>query len=179
MKSYYIEDFTDKSTYIEFIRYMLSHSDYFSFVCFKYKESERTKRSTKEVLDLLKPYREYAKNVNEWPGNMTLNENNHIYRLFMYSATSEAISALSKADRIYDWDYPKFPMDLAFYKNGYAWFESVSHERWNSLYTADMAVIDDLKQLGVDVIFNREVDESTLFNISKSKVWGYADKWRL
>lgn len=170
MKSYYIEEFSDKAVYLAFLRYMLLNSNYYSFICFKYKESEKTKKTTKEVLQSLAPYKIYVKSVNEWPGTITQNDNHHIYRLIVYKASLDAIPALSKANCLFDWDYPRLPMDLAFYKDGYAWFASSSHERWNSLYTNDETVISDLKQLGVRISYDHDVNESSLFYITKYKL---------
>ena len=169
MKAYYIEEFSNKTEYLSFIRYMLLHSDTFSFISFKYHEGEKIKKTTKEVLQLLAPYKLYTQNVNAWPGTVTKNFNNHIYKLIMYKATLDAIPALSKANCLFDWDYPKFPMDLSFYKEGYAWFASSSHEQWNALYTDSKTVIDDLKQLGICIKYVQDVDESSLFFNDRSK----------
>ena len=163
MKKYYINNFTTKEAYQAFIRYMLLNSDAFSFVYFKYRDSDRTKKSTKEIKDLLKPYKICARIVNEWPGTITLNENGHIYRLVMYKACIEAEKALNKASQIYEWQYPEFPTDLCFYKNGYAWFASCAHENLNWFYTNEQSVIDELTQLGVDIEYCSDIDDSKMF----------------
>lgn len=163
MKTYYIEEFEDKIVYTNFIRYMLAHSDTFSFVYFKYKDSEPTKKTTAEIKKLLLPYKIYAENVSRWPGTVTLNEFQHIYRLVMYKAVSQAETALSKADAIYDWDYPKYPMDLCFYRDGYAWFATSSHENWNALYTNDVSIIEELRWLGVCISCDDDTHDEDLF----------------
>lgn len=163
MKTYYIDDFKNKDVYDNFIRYMLSHSDAFSFVYFKYRNGEPTKKTTADIKKLLLPYKMYAENVSKWPSTVTLNEFNHIYRLVMYKSVPQAEIALTKVDAIYDWDYPKYPMDLCFYRDGYAWFATSSHECWNALYTNDISIIEELKTLGVSIFRDDDTDDENLF----------------
>ena len=54
---YYIDKFSSKERYAQFIRYMLSISDAFSVVYFRYSESEPLKKSTREIKKLLDPYK--------------------------------------------------------------------------------------------------------------------------
>ena len=74
------------------------------------------------------------------------------------------------ADDIFDWDYPNLPMDLCFYKNGYAWFSSSSHEREAYVYTNDAHDIDALIKLGANIEFDCEIDDSQLFLEKSLKV---------
>ncbi|MBE6809301.1 MAG: hypothetical protein E7524_07520 [Ruminococcaceae bacterium] len=170
MKSYYIDKFDNKDSYISFIKYMLNNSETFSLVYFKYCENEKTKKSAKIIQNLLKPYKIFALNGNQWPSTVTLNENNHIYKIVLYKADINAQTALCIADDIFDWDYPNLPMDLCFYKNGYAWFSSSSHEREAYVYTNDAHDIDALIKLGANIEFDCEIDDSQLFLEKSLKV---------
>ena len=49
IKSYYIDALNERLPYTKFIDYMVAHSDAFSVVYFKYHDSERTKKSTREL----------------------------------------------------------------------------------------------------------------------------------
>ena len=81
----------------------------------------------------------------------------------MYKSVPQAEIALTKVDAIYDWDYPKYPMDLCFYRDGYAWFATSSHECWNALYTNDISIIEELKTLGVSIFRDDDTDDENLF----------------
>ena len=169
MKAWYVEGMERQEEYLRFAEYMLSESDSFSLVYFRYNESDALKKSARKVKNLLDPLKIFAQNVNEWPSMITLNENSHIYRLTGYRAEPAAMEALKQADSLRDWDYPALPMDLCFYKDGYAWFAASSHERWNSLYTNDERVIDRLRAMGLTVIMEEDMDESKLFFDARTK----------
>lgn len=165
MKEYYIEEFSSKEIYQAFIHYMFINSDSFSVVYFSYHEGEKKKKSVKEIAEALRPYKTYSKNVNEWPGTITFPEEGmrHIYRLTIYKTAPEAEKELYKVSHLYEWHYPKMPMDIAFYKDGYAWFSCCAHEQLYFLYTDDETVIEELDKLGVKSVFSREIDKSKLY----------------
>ena len=169
MKAWYVEGAEQREAYLRFAAYMLNESDAFSLVYFRYSESEALKKSARRVKNLLEPLKIYAQNVNEWPSMITLNENSHIYRLTVYRAEPEAMEALKQADSLWDWDYPVLPMDLCFYKEGYAWFAASSHEEWNSLYTDDEQVIERLRAMGLTVLQEKDMDEAKLFFDERTK----------
>ena len=81
----------------------------------------------------------------------------------MYKSDSNAEEALIKVNKLFDWDYPLFPMDLCFYKDGYAWFLSCGHEHFAFLYTDDINFIRELKDLGANVQDDGMIDDSKLF----------------
>lgn len=163
MKRYWINEFDDKEKYLKFMEYMLKKSEMFTFVYFKYRESERTKRSTKNIQKLLKPHKICSRVTNHMPGMETRNDNNHIYKLVFYRAEPDAINAFSKADRLFAWDYPEFPMDISFFKDGFAWFVSVSHEKDAVLYTDDKQTVDELIEIGVNIEEYGEISVDQLF----------------
>lgn len=47
MKKYYIRDFDNKENYLKFIHYLMSNSDTFSLVYFRYQENSKPTRTTK------------------------------------------------------------------------------------------------------------------------------------
>ena len=168
MKEYFIEKFDDRQKYLDFLEYVIDRSDAFSFVYFIYRETDKVKKSTREISDLLRPYKIYSKTSHEW-ASMITRDYDHIYKLVMYRAVPEVIKALSKVDDIYEWDYPKYPMDLCFFKDGYAWITTCSHEYHCWLYSDDKDVFSDLIGLGTNISHSGQVDESTLFYDEKSK----------
>lgn len=67
IKRYYIDALNKRLPYTKFIDYMVAHSDAFSVVYFKYHDSERTKKSTREMKKQLEPYKLFSCNVDKWP----------------------------------------------------------------------------------------------------------------
>lgn len=65
---------------------------------------------------------------------------------------------------IFEWDDPQFPMDLCFFRNGYAWFAASSHERWDALYLDDRSIRDDLIALRAKLTRGDDIDERNLFH---------------
>ena len=156
MNKYFLDEFKRFKNYQNFIEYMLSHSDAFSGVYFRYRENEPLKRRTKLIYDQLKPYMLYNKNVMEWPGTITQNAYHHIYRFVLYRADMKCLDTLLLVKKLYEWDYPLAPMDLCFYRNGYCWLETTAHEGYAWLYTDDEEEVKTLESLGANLEFYKE-----------------------
>lgn len=163
IKDYYIDALDDRAVYTKFIDYMVAHSDAFSVVYFKYRDAERTKKSTREMKKQLEPYKLFSCNVDKWPGTETENDAGHIYRLAVYRCGEGAADILKSVDNLYAWNYPAFPMDLAFYRDGYAWFASCAHEWLMWLYTNDALAVAEMSALGLSVEEVRETDSEKMF----------------
>lgn len=174
MKSYYVEDFSnlrtyelqqtyDQQIYFAFLDYMLEYSQFFSFVHARYRENDKLKKTVKEIKNGLRGYKVFSERVNKWPGTITCDGDQYIYQLMIYRADPGAEEYLRKVPRLFDWDYPRYPMDLAFYKDGYAWFALSAHEQWNSLYTDDYTHIENLEKLGVKIEYAEEASDSEIF----------------
>ncbi len=148
MKAYYVENLEQRNAYLTFLSYVFEHSDVFSLLYFKYQDSERTRKTTKEIKDALSPYKIFAKDVQEWPGTVSMDDR-HIHRLVLYRADPRAKTVLERVEHLYEWSYSKYPMDLAFFKDGYAWFWSCAHEGLNELYLSDDAMKDDMEAQGI------------------------------
>ena len=169
MKDFFI-DAVNHEQYRYFIDCMLEYSESFSLVYFKYSHTEPMRLSCSSVKKLLEPLVIYSEETLEWPGTKTLNEAGHIYLLTMYRADKSAARALYKAGGIFGWNYPKYPMDICFYKNGYAFFESSAHSCWDAIYTSDDCDLNELKRKGFIIRYNGMVDKSQLFYNDRSIV---------
>lgn len=163
IKSYYIDALSERLPYTKFIDYMVANSDAFSVVYFKYHDSERTKKSTREMKKQLEPYKLFSCNVYKWPGTETENAFGHIYRLAVYRCDEAVADILKTVDHLYAWNYPAFPMDLAFYRDGYAWFSSCAHEWLMWFYTNDVLAVEALAAQGLSVEEDGEKDIEKMF----------------
>ena len=163
METWFVDHFADRETYHGFLSYVGAFSDAFSLVYFRYRPDEEPSQTVRQISEALQPYLIYEQDVNRWPGTETKNELGHIYRLHAYRRTMDSLKALEIADSLWDLDYPKFPMDLCFYRKGFAWFSSTVHERWNELCTDQPYVIADLKSIGLRLECTGKTDESKLY----------------
>jgi len=163
---YYVEGLESKNVSHDFLRVIAAYSEAFSLVYFRYKEDEKLKKSTSEMKKKLSPFQLKAQNVTEWPNTQILgNDGGHIYRMVTYRTDMDMIPILEEADTVYDWDYPQYPMDPCFYKDGYAWFVVTSHEYFSILYLGEegsFPLISDLEGVGVTLIPQGRVAETEL-----------------
>ena len=171
MNKYHVENFTSKSVYHAFLSLMLAHSDAFSLVYFQYDRNEEPHENVRRIMEALSPYEISNKDVTRWPGTITM-DFRHIYNLRVYRinktnpiAVFDILDVLETADSLWDWDYPKYPMDLCFYKNGFAWFASSAHEQWNALYTDEPAgIAADLESIGLQISQGGDIADDELFH---------------
>ena len=168
---YYVEGLDVPNTYQQFLALLLAYSEAFSFIYFKYREGEKTKRLTREIQKRLSPFKISAKNVSQWGGTITLNEFEHVYRMITYKIDRakifDIVDVFEAVESLYDWDYPKYPMDPCFYKDGYAWFTVCSHELDNTLYLrkdGSFPPIADFESIGAKLIPEGKVAETDLFH---------------
>jgi len=162
MKKYWISEFSNKQAYDSFIEYMLLNSEYFSFVYFGYGTNPKMKAGLREIKNDLQKYQVHSQKTLNMPGMITLDTNN-TYRIAIYRSTPEVYNVLTKEKDIFDWDYPDRPMDLAFFRDGYAWFISVSHEMYAYFITDNEDEIEHLKSLGVNIIDVDDTREGSIF----------------
>jgi len=176
MKTYSLYEFQSKETYNSFIEYMLSHSEYFSFVYFGYGTNPKMKSGMREISDALKKYKVYSQKTLNMPGMLTLDTDN-TYKLVIYRSDPEAYKVLTREERIFEWDYPRRPMDLAFFRDGYAWFTAVSHENDAFLITDDNKAVEDLKALGANVEPFDDYDEEFIFRWTPGEKISLPDRY--
>ena len=149
MNVYFVDHFSSKAAYHGFISYVGAYSDAFSLIYFQYSEKETPRPRVSAGRNALQPDLIYEEVVTCWPGTETKNEQGHVYLLRAYRRTFESLAALEIASSLWDSNYPDFPMDLCFYKNGFSWFASSVHEHWNALYTDKPYMVKDLESLGL------------------------------
>lgn len=164
MKCYYVNELKNKEQYEEFISYMLSYSEYFSFIYFRYTENEKMRKSTREIHDLLKKFKVRSCFTHEWPGTFSLDER-HYYKFIVYRSVSEVKDILNRYHKLFDWDYPQAPMDLCFYKDNYCYFSVTAHEHDACLYTNDEQLLSDLQKIGLE--FQYFGDTENIFRLDK------------
>jgi len=118
------------------------------------------------IYDQLRPYQVRQTITDRWPGTITLNANQHIYQMIVYSCKPEVINTLKKPKFLFNWDYPMYPMDLAFFRNGYCWITSTAHEEFAAIYLNSQKEASELAQLGVKLSYSDEIEQRDTFALN-------------
>ncbi len=162
---FYVDGCEDSLISRDFLRAVLACSDAFSLVYFRYRENEKLSNSARQIKKDLSSFQLHSQYVSEWPGTKTQNDRNHLYRMVTYRADIDILPVIERVSTIWDWDYPQYPMDPSFYRNGYAWFVVTSHERMNTLYLEEsnsVPSVMDLESLGLSLIPEGKTEEAKL-----------------
>ena len=170
MNKYHFPEVSSPKQYRLLINALFSHSEAFSLIYFKHEERERDSRQVSHIKKKLSPYLLFSLHTNEMPSLITW-DNRHVYELNVYRAGIDAfpaIDVLKKAASLWDWDYPKRPMDLCFFREGYAWFISSAHEKENSLYTDDPFTTRLFQDMGLAVESRGTVPDDSLYRLPQS-----------
>ncbi len=152
---YYVDGCENKDVFQMFMKVLIGCSDSFSLIYFRYKENEKPKRGVSKIKKGLLPYRISSKKVDAWPGTKILeNKQGHIYQMETYVADPNQIPIMEQVDTLWDWSYPRFPMDPCFYRDGHVWFLSTTHENINKLYLEENSFpsADDLESIGLKLV---------------------------
>lgn len=91
------------------------------------------KKEENEIAKKLQSFLIADTRTNKWPGTEILKGTAN---LCTYKLNQETAKVLKTADRLYQWEAPEFPEDIAFYTGkGQVWIGSVAHEQMGWLNT--------------------------------------------
>ena len=168
-RRYYIEGCENPKVTRQLYALLTAHSKAFSLVYCQYGRNEKYSRTTQKIERKLKNYEIDSREVKKWPGTETLDERS-IYKMVTYRIDEESlwdiIDVFDTTKTIWDWDYPKYPMDICFYREGgLAWFYITAHERLNTLILDDSMGLSvlDIESIGVKLVAEESVDDDNLF----------------
>ena len=167
---YFAEGLDNPEVYHSFLSLLFAYSDAFSLIYFKPRENGKTTETTREIKKRLSPFQISSEKVSQWPGTITMNQSGHVYRMITYkidySKIFNIVDVLEQVNTLYDWNYPTYPEDLCFYKDGYAVFWSIVHEHMNELYLKEDSFpgIYDFESIGAKLISRGKVAETDLFH---------------
>jgi len=99
-----------------------NEADEFSLV---WREEFIFQQSALSIDMKLSPFLISELKTSSWPGTELFGG---FATLKKYSVSPESIALLNEVKSVYDWLAPKYPEDLAFYKNGKVLFWSIAHE---------------------------------------------------
>jgi hypothetical protein len=101
-----------------------------------WREDLGNKRKENELARKLEPFIVADTMTSAWPGTEIIGATANVC---FYKLNSETANILKKAERLYQWEAPNFPEDLAFYvKNSNIWLATVAHEHMGWLHSASV-----------------------------------------
>lgn len=169
----YIIDIMDKNglkdkVYEKFIKYACQKSDAVMFLSSKRGFGEKDIKILENTTAQLKTkYKESflkSKNVSSWVGTsigITRKEKKEAEKLneiLFFRPSKEIKEYLLSNKNIYTWLNPKYPEDVAFFKDGYCWFYSVTHEEFCFIYCDTKEEYEYIRSMGI-----KPMDEENIF----------------
>jgi hypothetical protein len=110
--------------YLSLLAFAERHSSRFSLV---WRRGLKLDADAEAIKAALKPFQEKAVETSEWPGTQLIGQSAMVR---MYRFAPESTRMLAAANRLFAWQSPARPEDLAFYTaDGRCWFGSIAHER--------------------------------------------------
>lgn len=73
-----------------------------------------------------------------------------LFEIFFYQTTEKLKQYLLFNKNLYEWNNPKWPEDISFFKNGYCWLYSVTHENFCYIYCENKEEYEYLKSIGIE-----------------------------
>jgi len=74
----------------------------------------------------------------------------NLFDIYFLSTKSKIKEYLLKNKNFYNWLNPKYPEDISFFKNGYCWLYSVSHEQFIEIYCEKEEEYLLFRQIGLE-----------------------------
>lgn len=116
-----------KKEYQQLLQKALAQYDAFSLM-WRYGTMTETKSKGVQLEKTLRPYLLGETLTDRWPGSSVP------YKpalLRTYLVNPESIQILKCVDNVFDFSYPSYPEDLAFYQDGMLVYSSIAHEQFN------------------------------------------------
>lgn len=112
---------------------------------------------TNEIKEKLKKYLVKEKHDSKWTVNEVSKENKkennqYIFDICFYRICLEVEKfLLESVDSLYAFDPPYLPEDIAFYKDGYCWFYTVTHEERCEMDIENIEECNYIENMGIKI----------------------------
>jgi len=70
--------------------------------------------------------------------------------VYFYRFSLELKDYLLTNDNLYKWNNPHFPEDISFFKDGYCWLSSITHENLYYIFCRNDREYKHLKSIGIE-----------------------------
>lgn len=169
---YYVSGLEDKENSVIFIRLMSAICDSFSLIYYSHGGVSIPSPSTFFMKFLLKKHIVNSTYVTRWPGTEVIDNGRDRYLMITYSTGTNYLRELEIPTTVYNWDYPKYPMDLCFYKDGVVRFETTAHEMRSVLYLPEdggFPTVDDIESFGIRLEPDGSILEEHMYKLPVSQ----------
>lgn len=129
------------------------NSNYDSYL----KELNRHSVITSSIMNYI-----YEINTNNWinkykdiiikKNEILLNSGVHHSTIYYLKLNNEIKNELILKNSIFNWCYPSSIEDICFFKNGYCWLYSVTHEKICDIYCENKEEYEYLKSIGIEFL---------------------------
>lgn len=148
--------------YKKLIEYSIETCDTFMFFICNYEQIDNYREKMSCFLAMLKPLlkktRHNGVKVTCWPGSKSW-DNRFERDIMFYRSDKSAIETLLRPTGLYQWQYPDYPEDICFFRNGYCWLTTSAHEGLAYIITNDKSEYNKLESIGV--VFKQKEYEDT------------------
>ena len=153
--------------YVATVHYLLQHSDAFQVVLSNHRIRSKLPASSRRFKEMLKHDR-----VGGWSKtgdySLPLTEGTTAPGKYcttaMFQVSEDSFSLVEQPMSFWNWMLPDYPEDLSFYRNGFCWFATCSHEQiiW---FCAEREIAEKIISLsGIPFEKNGYCDENELFH---------------
>lgn len=128
----------------ELIKFACKYSDSFGVSTFKIHK----KKIKDTYISFFNDVEKFRLNEYEFilPQHYEKGQKFHVFNL-----NSDTMKYIKMTPNFFDWQLPKLPEDLTFYRSKKYWLSCISHERMIILNIFDNKVLDILKQLKIEI----------------------------
>ena len=136
-----IYHYLSKKQWAPFIKKAFRVSDYFTIERFEYKEDHRKSVTYDYFFAQLEPHL-IAKKEKIDINNLSIFDT----EIYCYQCNFFTQEIVLDVGNIKNFDYPKYPENLCFYKKDKIWFKSNTHENCAHIQTDDQEILNTFKE---------------------------------
>ena len=149
-----------KDVYKKLIEYASSKSDAVMFVSKKIGFTEKQKtvldKNMHVMKNNLKDFFLYSRNGCRWIFSECLPYSNcdpiefdKMFEIMFFIPQGKVLDYLFSNDNLYNWLNPNYPEDISFFKDGYCWLNSITHEELCFIECESVEEYRFLKSIGI------------------------------
>lgn len=144
--------------YKEFLHIAIDSSDAFS-IMIRYPKSPETlfgfnKGFYKEAIDYIKTMKQWraamqanllkSRHDSQWASGISYDPN-YAFTIDYYKFNTDTLPFVMQPQSLFGWNGPLFPEDICFFKKGYCWMTTTTHETFASVSNSSPKAIAWLK----------------------------------
>jgi hypothetical protein len=120
------------------------------------------KKDIKKLEKDLLPFQKYIlKKIDKSNHNLIYRPNMYI---IFYRLNADLQEYLLSNKSLYKWDFPNYPTDISFFKDGVCWLNSITHEEICNICVESEEEFDYLRSIGIELLEKsfRQINEEEI-----------------